>query len=306
MSANSFRKPVDPHVLVAEVVTSKQISPSLQRVTLGIEDIDRLTLVGDDQWFRLFLPRPGQESLKLPTRTSNLGWYAQYLATPRARRPLVRNYTVRAARPELREIDVDFVLHGPGGTGHDAGHDAGHEAAHQAGHDAGHAAAEPAGPGATFARTATAGDTVGILDQGAYHRPRPDAAWTLLVADESGLAAVAGICESLPDDAQGVAVVEVPTADDRQDFRVPAGVDLRWVERDRAASSEPVLGEVPGRAALEFARQAELPAGTGYALVAGEQALAAGIRRHLVNDRRWSRANVDFVGYWRHGKASPS
>ncbi|MEL7974492.1 siderophore-interacting protein [Isoptericola sp. F-RaC21] len=289
MSTRALSKPVDPHVLVAEVVTTKRLSPHLQRVTLGIEDIDRLTLVGDDQWFRLFLPRPGQDALKLPTRTSNLGWYAQYLATPRARRPLVRNYTIRAARPELREIDVDFVLHG---------------------HDGPAAADEPLGPGAGFALAAQAGDRVGILDQGTYHRRQAACEWRLLVADESGLPAVAGICESLPDDARGVAVVEVPTADDRQDFRVPDGVDLRWVERDRAAADDPVLGEVPGRAALAFVRdsvrEAELPAGAGYALVAGEQALAAGVRRHLVNDRQWPKASVDFVGYWRHGKASPS
>jgi NADPH-dependent ferric siderophore reductase len=285
---STFRKPVDPHVLVAEVVTTKQVSPHLRRVTLGIDDIDRLTLVGDDQWFRLFLPRPGQDALKLPTRTSNLGWYAQYLATPRARRPLVRNYTIRAARPDLGEIDVDFVLHG---------------------HDDAAEPGAPTGPGAGFAVAARPGDRVGILDQGAYHRPRPGCAWTLLVADESGLPAVAGICESLPDDARGVAVVEVPTADDRQDFRVPDGVDLRWVVRDRAAADDPALGEVPGRAALAFVRDAVrgagLPAGDGYALVAGEQALAAGVRRHLVNDRQWPKAHVDFVGYWRHGKASP-
>ncbi|GAA1737861.1 siderophore-interacting protein [Isoptericola hypogeus] len=280
---HALRKPVDPHVLVAEVVSTKQVGHHLRRVTLGIKDIERLTLVGDDQWFRLFLPRPGQEALKLPTRTSNYGWYAQYLATPRSRRPLVRNYTIRASRPELREIDVDFVIHGHEGRDDD-----------------------PMGPGATFAATAQPGDRVGILDQGAYFRPRPEHEWTLLVADESALPAVAGICESLPDDARGVAVVEVPTADDRQDFRVPAGVDLRWVERDRAAAADPALAEVPGRAALAVVREAELPHGTGYALVSGEQALAAGVRRHLVDDRGWSKAHVDFVGYWRHGKASPS
>ena len=290
MSTRTLSKPVDPHVLVAEVVTTKRLGPHLQRVTLGIDGIDRLTLVGDDQWFRLFLPRAGQDTLKLPTRTSNLGWYAQYLATPRARRPLVRNYTIRAARPELREIDVDFVLHG-------------HDDAAPAGPDGGR---DPLGPGAGFALSARPGDRVGILDQGTYHHRQAVCDWRLLVADESGLPAVAGICEALPDDARGVAVVEVPTADDRQDFRVPDGVDLRWVERDRAAADDPALGEVPGRAALAVVRGAELPAGTGYALVAGEQALAAGVRRHLVHERQWPKAAVDFVGYWRHGKASPS
>ncbi|WP_402469185.1 siderophore-interacting protein [Isoptericola aurantiacus] len=280
MSAYRGRKPVEPHVLLAEVVGTKQVSPHLIRVTLGGEGIARLTLLGHDQWFRLFLPRPGQDTLRLPSRTSGLGWYAQYLATPRAKRPWVRSYTVRAARPDLREIDVDFVLHGS--RSHDGEQ-----------HDDEH------GPGTTFAATARSGDTVGILDQGVGYHPRHEHDWTLLVADESGLPAVAGVCESLPEDARGLAVVEVPTADDRQEFRVPDGVDLLWVERDRAGADA-----VPGQTALDVLRGAHLPAGTGYAFCVGESGLATGARRHLVNDRGMPKAHVDFVGYWRHGRAA--
>jgi NADPH-dependent ferric siderophore reductase len=276
MSAYRGRGPVEPHVLVAEVVRTKRLSPHLTRVTLGGEKLAQLTLGGHDQWFRLFLPRPGQDAMRLPTRTSSLGWYAQYLATPRSRRPWVRSYTIRAARPDLHEIDVDFVVHGG-------------------------SADEPHGPGTTFAETAEPGDTVGILDQGIGYNPRHEHDWTLLVADESGLPAVAGVCESLADDARGIAVVEVPTADDRQDFRVPDGVELLWVERDRV---EPAA--VPGQAALAVVRDARFPAGTVYAFAAGESSLATGVRRHLVNDRGVPKAHVDFVGYWRHGRAAQS
>lgn len=278
-------------MLLAEVVSTKQISPHLVRVTLGGEAIGRLTLQGRDQWFRLFLPRPGQDALRLPTRTSGLGWYAQYLATPRARRPWVRSYTIRSARPELREIDVDFVLHGTDGTDGVHGADGLHGTDEAGDH----------GPGTTFAATARPGDTVGILDQGVGYHPRHEHDWTLLVADESGLPAVAGVCESLPDDARGVAIVEVPTADDRQDFRVPDGIDLLWVERDRAGSDP-----VPGRTALQVLRDAQLPSGTVYAFAVGESGLATGARRHLVNDRGVPKTHVDFVGYWKHGRAAAS
>ncbi|QAY63091.1 siderophore-interacting protein [Xylanimonas allomyrinae] len=260
------RPAVDPHVLLAEVVATTRLSSHLLRVTLGGEGLRRFTVTGFDQWFRLFLPRAGQDALALPTATSAL-WYAQYLATPKARRPWVRNYTVRAARPGLHEIDVDFVVH-----------------TDEHGHS---------GPAVEWALAARPGDQVGLLDQGVGYHPRHTHDWTLLVADETGLPAVAGVCESLPDDARGLAVIEVPAPDDAQEFRVPDGVDLHWLVRD------PHLA--PGLAALDAVGAADLPAGTAYAFAVGESALATGVRRHLVAERGLPKAHVDFVGYWRSG-----
>ncbi|WP_454858870.1 siderophore-interacting protein [Promicromonospora soli] len=277
------RKAVDPHVVMAEVVNAKRITPNMVRVTLGGDELARFTPTGYDQWFRLFLPRAGQDMLRLPTRASGL-WYAEYLATPKPRRPWVRNYTVRAARPDLNEIDVDFVLHAA--VDEDS-----------AGHDA-----HGSGPGAGFAEAADRGMRVGVLDQGVTYNPRHAHDWTLLVADESGLPAVAGICESLPQDARGIAVVEVPTAGDRQEFRTPSGVELRWVVRSGADPHA-----VPGQAALAELRDLDL-AGYGaevYAFAIGESALATGARRHLVGERGVPKTHVDFVGYWRHGRSAP-
>ncbi|SDS37925.1 NADPH-dependent ferric siderophore reductase, contains FAD-binding and SIP domains [Paraoerskovia marina] len=268
-------KPVDPQVLIVEVVRTARISPSIVRVTLGGDGLGQLTALGRDQWFRLFLPREGQDSLRLPTRTSAL-WYAQYLTTPKAQRPHVRAYTVRAARPEERELDVDFVVHvDADGT---------------------------SGPAATFALTAAPGDQVGILDQGISYYPEHEHDWTLVVADETGLPAVAGICASLPEDARGLVLAEIPTAADAQEFPVPPGVELRWVVRDEAGHQAD--DGVPGRAVLAALHAAELPAGTVYAYTCGESALATGARRHLVTERGVPKNHVDFVGYWRHGHAA--
>lgn len=264
---------------MAEVVATKRVTPHMMRVTLGGAGIDRLTLQGYDQWFRLFLTRSGQDMFKLPTSTSNW-WYAQYLATPKAKRPWVRNYTIRSARPDLNEIDVDFVIHGS-----DDG---------------------DAGPGAGFATTCTVGDRVGILDQGITYLPRHEHDWTLLITDESGLPAVAGICESLPAGARGLAIIEVPTAADKQEIEAPHGMDVRWVVREDASPTT-AAGEhaLPGVAALETLREVELPEGTGYTFAVGEAGLATGARRHLVNDRDVPKSQITFAGYWRHGKASP-
>lgn len=281
--ASKGRKPVDPHVVMADVIKTKRITPSMMRVTLGGDDLGRFTAAGYDQWFRLFLPRAGQDMLRLPKRTSGL-WYAEYLATPKARRPWVRNYTVRAARPDLNELDIDFVLHGSQLHGSHAGD-----------HDL--------GPGAGFALTAEQGQRVGLLDQGTTYDWQHGHDRTLLVADESGLPAVAGICESLPDDARGLAVIEVPTAEDVQELRTPAGVELRWVVRS-GVDPQAVAGQV----ALAELRALDPSAFDGdvYAFAVGEASLATGVRRHLVAERGVPKSHVDFVGYWRHGRSAPS
>ncbi|GAA0729939.1 siderophore-interacting protein [Dactylosporangium roseum] len=268
MANFKIRKAVDPHVLLVEVAGSARVSPNVVRVTVRF-DPDGFTPQGFDQWFRLFLPRAGQDTLRLPTRTSGL-WYAQYLATPKAQRPWVRCYTVRAARPERRELDIDFVMHvDPDGT---------------------------SGPAAEFALNAEPGEKVGILDQGVGYNPRHPHDWTLLVTDETGMPAVAGICGSLPDDARGLAIVEVPSEADKQDFRVPAGVELRWIVRDGQG--------VPGRLALAALREAALPRGALYGYLAGESSLATGARRFLVEQRGVPKQHLDFIGYWRHGHAA--
>ncbi|WP_369375019.1 siderophore-interacting protein [Promicromonospora sp. Populi] len=281
--AFKVRKAVDPHVVMAEVVGTKQVTPNMMRVTLGGDELAQFTPIGYDQWFRLFLPRAGQDMLRLPTRASAL-WYAEYLTTPKTRRPWVRNYTVRAARPDLNEIDVDFVLHaGPDDEAEDAEHHS--------------------GPGADFAQVAEPGMRVGVLDQGVVYNPRHPHDWTLLVTEESGLPAVAGICESLPEEARGVAVIEVPTAGDKQEFRVPSGVELRWVVRSDGEDPH----ALPGQAALAELRDLDLTGLSGdvYAFAVGESALATGARRHLVGERGVPKAHVDFVGYWRHGRSAP-
>ncbi|WP_369824486.1 siderophore-interacting protein [Cellulosimicrobium sp. CUA-896] len=65
MGSYKIVKPADAHVLTLEVVGTERVTPSMVRVTLGGEGMDHFTPMGFDQWFRLFLARPDQESLRL-------------------------------------------------------------------------------------------------------------------------------------------------------------------------------------------------------------------------------------------------
>ncbi|NLA65270.1 MAG: siderophore-interacting protein [Leucobacter sp.] len=259
---------------MAHVVRTERISPNFVRLTLG--GLDGLEARGDDHWCRLFFARQGQDVLQLPTRTTEIGWYLQYLATPKTRRPWVRAYTLRDARPDVGEVDIDFVIHGE-----------------QSG---------SIGPAAQFALDARPGDRIGFLDQGSAFTPDHPHDWTLLIGDETALPAIAGICRSLREDARGRAIIEIPTASDRQEFSAPAGVEVDWIVRDQSTQAD---GR-PGELALRALTTATLPDGVVHAHAIGESKLATGARRYLVQEREVPKRNVDFVGYWRHGRPATS
>ncbi|WP_175047914.1 siderophore-interacting protein [Microlunatus speluncae] len=263
-------KPESVELITARVLRRERISEHFIRVTVGGDELAGFVPLGFDQWFRLFLPVPGGSLERVPSRLTTLS-YARFLTVAKLERPVLRNYTVRAFRadgPAGPELDIDFVRHGSPDDG-------------------------TAGPATIWAESCRPGDPAAILDEGVGFNPPDDADQLILVADETGLPAVAGILASLPAATRGTALIEIPAADDRQDLIKPDGLEVRWVIRDDHDA-------VPGRAALAAAAELASPAGSGYGWVVGEQALATGLRRH------WVRAGVAkdrimFCGYWRAG-----
>jgi NADPH-dependent ferric siderophore reductase len=116
------------------------------------------------------------------------------LRAPDGRR-VKRRYTIRHARPDRGELDLDVVLHGDG-------------------------------PGARWGESARPGDPIEFQGpRGKLELRR--APWHLLCGDESALPAIAAIAEALPPDEHGLAVIEVRDAADEQ----PVPLDARWVHR---------------------------------------------------------------------------
>lgn len=261
-------KPQSSALVTLQVLRSERISPGFVRVTLGGPDAERFRPMGFDQWFRLFIPVDGGSLARLPSRLDTLS-YLRYLTISKTERPALRNYTVRAFRPDGPqgpELDVDFVVHGSPEDG-------------------------TSGPAATWAQRCAVGDAVGILDEGTTFNPDPTLGEVRLVADETALPAVAGILASLGADVQGTALIEVAHDGDRQELVAPPGVDVSWVVRaDPAATS--------GALALTSVEAAPLPHGPIYGWVAGESALATRVRRHWVG-AGVPKQNVTFCGYWK-------
>lgn len=265
-------KPEATELVTLDVLERRQVTPHMVRVTLGGRDVERFSPLGFDQWFRLFIPVSDASLQRMPNKLSAVT-YVKFLTVSKTDRPVLRNYTVRAYRPDGPrgpEIDVDFVAHGSDSAG-------------------------TAGPAASWAAGCVPGDVVGIIDEGYMFLPPDGTEHALVVVDESGLPAAAGILGSWPEGVAGTVVIEVPTAQDRQDVPTPDGVDVRWVER-------PDVHDVPGRAALAAAVALPLPGGATYGFVAGEQGLVSELRRHWVK-AGLPKDRITFSGYWRAAKA---
>ncbi|WP_433532310.1 siderophore-interacting protein [Micromonospora sp. CA-263727] len=296
-----------------EVRAVRRLSPSFVRVTFTGPDLDRFADNGYDQRIKLALPLPGQRAVYLPQGPD---WYAQLRALPEHRRNPVRTYTVRAVRPHLSEVDVDLVLHGEGG------------------------------PATRWARRVRPGDEIAIAGPDAEHPGphgglefRPPSTGCLLIAgDETAVPAISGICERLPLDARGRVLLEVPTAEDVLPLVAPPGVEVTWLSRDGGRYGDRLVGAVAAAAGELLSSEVGVPvaAVTGpgspgqpvddvdvdrailwevpdvmptaplYAWLAGEAGVIRTLRRHLVAERGLDRRAVAFMGYWRHGLATPS
>lgn len=147
------------------------------------------------------------------------------------------------------------------------------------------------GPAARWASAAGPGDTVGVGGPRASFVVREPYDWYLLAGDETALPAIGRRIEELPAGAFAIAVVEIADAEERQIVHAAARLELRWVFRNE------------GRTLVDAVRAMPLPPGTGYAFVAGESAMSAALRTHLIEERAMSRGNVKTAGYWRRGEA---
>lgn len=272
-----------------------RLSPSFVRITFTGSDLGAFADNDNDQRIRLVFPLREDGLAHFPM----LGdWYGQWRRLPAELQNPIRTYTVRAARPEVAEVDVDLVLHGDSGSA------------------------------SRWAATGSVGDQLVLVGPNARYagvtaaaawRPPMDVEQLLIGADETGVPAVSVILAGLPPTARGVAVLEVPMPADRIPLDHPLGVRIDWRVRKggpgvaleagvRAAAaslcSPPVTqGDDPGLSTVDLWEVPEFsPSHSAiYAWLAGEAGTVARLRRHLVRDLAVDRASVAFMGYWRLG-----
>jgi len=283
----------------------RRLSPSFVRLTFTGPDLGDFGTDGLDQRIKLVLPLPGTGYATWPEGD----WWTAWRQLPAEQQNPFRTYTARAARPALREVDVDFVLHGD------------------------------AGPASAWATSARVGDEVvligpdatsGVSGSGVEWRPG-DAGTVLLAGDETAVPAISSIVEQLPRDARGCVFLEVPTPGDVLQLDAPEGVTVHWCARSetRAGHGERLVEAVRGWTARYVAAWHrgvdvddvdidheilwDVPDGADrhgagidgelYAWLAGEAQAIKTLRRFLVSEVGLDRRQVAFMGYWRVGKA---
>jgi len=308
---------------------TQRLSPSFLRLTFTGPDLDEFAPRTLDQRIKFVLP-PACGTPVDVALFEDPDWYATWRTLPDHERPTLRTYTVRAVRPEAKEIDVDVVLHGitPETA---AAPDCPLRSLHAC------VCADAVGPAVRWCATAREGDGLVIIGPNARYsgppsgvewHPPADARTYLIAGDETAVPAVSSIVESLPAGARAHVVLEVPTAEDVQPIHAPEGVEVTWLPRRgevttaahgtlldlavRAAAARIVASQRTGQDVEDVDVDAQIlwevpaeplaPQGV-YAWIAGEAGVVKELRRHLVRDLGIDRKAVAFMGYWRAGRA---
>jgi NADPH-dependent ferric siderophore reductase len=251
-------RPFPLHTGVARVTAIERLTPNMTRFTLHDPAFADPGIEQPGEILTLGWPMNG-EPLVLP----QLGWRFPD-GKPEQH---WRNFSVRRFDPGHATIDVDVFLHG----------------------DIGRASA--------WALRAEVGDPVGFAGPRTHWEPHPDASWTLLAADETGLPALLAILETLPAGHRAIARAEVAGDEELQPVNSPAHVDLRWISRDgRPAGTTSVLADA--------LRRLRLPPGRGQAWGGGEALAMRDVRRHLQANCPALAGSLKIMGYWKH-RATP-
>ncbi|MEP3245830.1 MAG: siderophore-interacting protein [Sneathiella sp.] len=189
------------------------------------------------------------------------GYIKLIFPTESSDKPLMRTYTIRHLRRDLNEIDVDFVTHGDNGIA------------------------------SRWCLSAKTGDTINVAGPGSLKQLNTSADWYLVMADMSAMPAAFVYLETLPETASGSAYFEILTEADKQDVKVPSGIQINWH----------LKADIRDQTILENVMNLEFGAGSPGIFIAGEWSLATEMRRHLREDRKIDRTLPYVSSYWKLG-----
>lgn len=188
---------IPPFFREGRVTASRRLTPSMQRVTFAVPDLEDLPL--EELHVRLLLP-PKDRPANLPPVWPMLTASGALSFPTGADAVLVRVYTIRHVDLTRGEVDIDFVLH---------------------------PTAERSAGG--WAAACRPGDVAGLLGPGGGAIPQ--ASRVLLLGDETALPAIARMLEAASPDSRCEAIIEVDGPEDEQALAGP----VEWLHRRGAA-----------------------------------------------------------------------
>lgn len=241
--------------LVTTVARTAEVSPNLREITFagGFDGVEPL---GADQFFYLAVPHHDDVVIAPGFSMGDIDQLGDDV------RPATAYYTVRRWRPEADEIDMWFVRH------------------------------DHAGGVSRWAASAEPGHVVAMWGPRRGFDPPPGTTSYLLVADETGLPAVAAILEELGDGTTADVVIETVDADHHVPLAGGPAVRTVWVHRgdDPPGTGDRLLAAV---------HDLGVTAGGRYAFGAAESRQVTAVRRYLRNEIGMPGTHVRMTGYWR-------
>ncbi|QTX04842.1 siderophore-interacting protein [Agromyces archimandritae] len=242
-----------------QILGRSYVTPRMVRLTLGGPGIAGFESHTPDEHVKIVFPDAATGRTRAPEPDGDhLDWPRPF--------PPTREYTVRRFDEAAGEVDFDFVVH-------------------------------DGGLASEWAQAAELGSSIWIAGPRPGPVITPEFGFQVLLGDETALPAIARRLEELPADARGIAAIEIADDDERQDVRVPDGVELHWLSRHgRPAGSTSLLGD--------FVAGIRLPDDVwSYVFAYAE----AGCIKPV---RRWARSNgigkaqSDIGGYWKLGRTN--
>ncbi len=234
------------------VAKKEYVSANMLRITLQQAGNSPLPNDQEGGYIKLHFVREG---------VLNCDISAQLLSDDTQCRPLLRTYTIRHQRPELNEVDVDFVVH-------------------------------ETGPASMWAVNCQLHDVMYIAGPGKKKLVDLSADWFLILGDMTALPAISVNLSNLPADAKGYAVIEVMSEEDIQPLAVPADFQLIWLVNTQFSDSTTLLNKV---------KSLELPSGTPSIWAACEFDAVAKLRDYFYQTLNISKRNVYASSYWKRG-----
>ncbi|MFJ6074070.1 siderophore-interacting protein [Streptomyces sp. NPDC093065] len=257
-TARTSRKPGRLHV--TRVGAVRALTPRMRRITFADPELTGFLSNGTDQHVAMYFYEP---HVTLP-RPFTIEAARDLLPVAR---PRLRRYTIRHHRPKSGEVDMDFVLHGADQLASGW--------------------AERARPG----------------DEAIWFGPTPayplgtEAAWTVLLGDETALPAVAVILEELPAGHPVTVLVEVADAEEELPLPTRADARVRWLHR---------RGRPAGELLARHATALRTPPGRGRVWGGAERETIRTLRHHFTRTLGMDRADTHLTAYWTRGATQDS
>ena len=247
--------------LTLSVKRKELITPNYLRVFLTGDGIEKMAgaTVGDNN--KIQIPPPGVSKVHFQEFDYKK---MEWMPVKEEKRPLVRTFTHRGIDLEKNEIWIDFVLHG----------------------DQGRASA--------WVQQAKVGDELHVMMKSEPVQLYGKAQNYLLVGDSAAMPVIGAILEDLPQNVNGICIIEVQSKADEQDLRTKANIDFQWLHNPHPEKGSHLATVV---------ESLHLPDTDRFGYIAGEFNTVKRLRTYLRKEMGWDRDELYAYSFWKAGLA---